>query len=202
VILAERKGSAEQQPRDPLAQFGWAFAAYRAAKDAQTFAEHDAKLKGTREALSRVPSPRAYEYARLRFLIENSVAPVVGLLPLGKRLLSRNPGDSEVKYFVRRLLSWSPSLGDKTTALQYARDLVKVEPQNGRYRAALGAAYKNLFDKTGNPALADNAIAAYRESIQLSPPNSEWREWAEHLIKGIEQRKRRRTGGKPPAAKK
>lgn len=182
-LVAEYKAIALRSPSNPQAQFAWAFAAYEASarlKDPNTI------WSMTNEVLfplAKAPSPKAYEYARLRFMLEAYKAPLLELIPVGRRLLKRRPNDLTVKYFLAKLLGWSKSQSDKLLAANYAEQLRQAYPNNARYSSLLGGVHLELWLMTRQAQHAKKAIASYEKSLQLKQAKGENVDWLRHLIK-------------------
>lgn len=189
ALLARHKASAQKQPSDPQALFRWGYAAYWASSKSHGYNEKREKFDGVLEAFAKAPSPHSYEYARLRFLVEAATHPVFPLIPVGERLLERDPQDLSVKYQLRKLLSWSPSLENKRRALQYSLEMVRSHPKHPTYHAALGMVYLELWYTTRDPIHADKAINAYKQYLRLAPPRDEFLEAAKRLIDTVEREK-------------
>lgn len=192
AALRNYRASAQAQPTDPLASFRWGFAAYQAAKLAPRYHDRSRILAGVELALQRAPSPRTYQFARLRFLIEGRDFPYPQLRPLGERLVRRDPDDVDVKHHFLKYLNVSRSPAEKERALAYARDLIRLAPQDPRSHFALGQVWMRIWNQSKSRSDADKAVAAYRKSLELEPPGRESRETIEQLIRLIQKEQTQR----------
>lgn len=192
VLRVQYERAAEKQREDPQAQFAWAYATWKMVKPTSTASDVATILYGVPEALARVPYPRAYDFARLRFLVE-SQDPRFRLL--GERLLRQAPSDNEVKehligiyvtiLFRSDIIKLVPP-GLKQTAVTYAQDMIRSEPNNPRYYANLGWIYLASWHRHKNQQDGDQAIANFRGFLRLAPANDEWRKSAENFIHMIQ----------------
>jgi len=103
-VLQKQKVAAHQKPSDPQAQFRWGYAAWSVAAATPDLIERARLLKGVANALDLASSPRTYEYARLRFIMEAREAPFNELKRVGQRLVERNANDHYVKYYLVAVL--------------------------------------------------------------------------------------------------
>lgn len=168
--LESYRKQAASDPKDPAAQFRWAYAYYKSWNDGVPFdslGDHLDTLRALAWDLEQAPSPHSYEYTRLLYLISASDTPAF-LTPVGKRLLRHTPKDYAVEfYFYPGLLS-SPSLADRKEALLGAQNLVREFPATGGPYAALASIYLarwNMGDKPSGPL----AVAAYQKYLSMPP---------------------------------
>lgn len=103
-------------------------------------------------------------------------------------MLHRNPNDYDVKFYQVRILS-SGNDKDRQQAIDYANDLVRMQPKRPSAYSALGGAYWLAFRGTDHRDVADKAIAAYRKYLELIPANDKSRPEAESMIKLIQEQK-------------
>ncbi len=187
--LRQQMGVAAQtNPADPKAQFAWAYSSWLASRSPSLSQERGFQvLWGVPEAMACVPDPHAYNFSRLRFLLEGGKF----LVPLGRRLLQANPHDLEVKSHLVSiyggLLVTQSSLpnvtGDlKATAILYCQDLIQANPANPRYRSQLGFVYCSCWRRSHDEQDKQRAIAAYRDYLKLAPPNETYRSDVEYIL--------------------
>ena len=163
------EASALKNPNDPQAQFRWAYAAYKAALTVDYYTG-ESILSKPRDALVLGPFPHTYEYVRLIFLTEDYAEMfVTQLLPVGKRLLLRNPNDLDVKYAVAGDLMFSRSQADRQTALIYVEQLIRTEPERPHPRALLGLFYYRQWRVSRSKDDAYKAISSYEQYLQRAP---------------------------------
>ena len=180
------KSEAYHPPYDSVAQFRWAYVAYQAVIVNPQLIDHSDFAAAT-QALGYGPSPRSYEYARLRFLMEAMSWPDIHLKVAGERLLARVPDDFQVKYQLTHVLaSGSTSSQNMNQAVLYAQQLVRAMPSKGRMYGLLGETYYTRWLSGKSSMDGDNAIAAYEKYLALAPPNDSFRHQAQYLIKKIQ----------------
>lgn len=193
ATLDKARTSVLQRPADPKAQFRWAYAVYQARYAGIALNEQQV-LQDVRVAFASIPSPRSYQYARLRFLVEGAYHDNPAVKVGGMRLLRRNSKDHEVKFFVIRLLSTGSAVEQKQ-ALSYAQELVRLYPLRATSHSALARVYVDRWNRDHNSADADKSITEYRKYVDLAPPRDPSRKRIEYLIQIIEQEKVERAKG-------
>lgn len=165
----------------PLERFRYAYALTRTYGQLPDSVRSE-KRKNAVALLSLKPFPRAYEYIRLRFLLEVSAFPQFELLPLGKRLFEHNPQDTQIKRQYATLLSYSSKLADIEKAVQLSQELVKADPNNAGLHSHLGSAYDYFWIRTRQASHGRQAIAAYEKYLSLAPSNDTFRPHAKERI--------------------
>jgi hypothetical protein len=189
ALVHKYEAVALKKPADAKAQFAWGYAAVRARKAGYDFSDRQWGVPlNISFNLAEVPSPRSYQYNRLRFLVALWWREFPQLKGLGFRLLRRNAQDYDVKYYLTRILS-SGNDSEQQKAIGYAQDLVRMQPKRPSAYEALGSACWLAFRGTDNRAIADKSIAAYRKYLQLIPANDKSRPQVESLIKVIQEQK-------------
>ena len=169
-ILEAYQKEAEKNPKDPLEQFRWGYADYKARNDGvlfKTIKEDQDTLLDIAWSLQQAPSPHSYEYTRLQFLISAQYT-VAFLSPVGKRLLKHTPEDYDVEcYFYPSLLS-SPVQGDRDKALSGALRLIKQYPERGGPYSTLAEVYSANWLK-GDTKSGPLAIEASKKYLSMPP---------------------------------
>ena len=184
--------AAKSQPLDAKAQFRWAYALYRSYKNStQTrppILKESQSLYFVCEAMEKV-APQAREYTRLRFLLEVERLPLESYQSVARRLIASDKGDNEIAYSSIKILSLAV-LGFKE-ALPLAQTLVKREPNNASYHAALGGLYLLMSLQRGSASgLKEKAKTEYNRYLQLTPAtNVFFRQRARSLIARLDRRK-------------
>jgi len=188
ALVGKYKALARTEPYHPPydlpAQFGWAYAAYQAAVADPKFRNHGEFLPAI-QALGYGPSPRSYEYARLRFLMEAMNWPDIHLKIAGERLLRRMPNDFQVKYHLTHVLAAGISPQDRDTAVVYAQQMVRAMPDKANMYSLLGETRFTRWLGNKSKADGDSAVAAYQKYLALAPQNDSFRKQAQFLIKRI-----------------
>lgn len=168
-----------QKVSDPTNIFAWAYSSYRAAQIDPAF---EAELAQAYQRLAREASPRTYEYARLRFLIEARSLPRRQLLNVGRRLLSEGSDDFEVKFRLIEILRPGLSASEKQEALSYAADLIHQQPERPSVYTTLGGIYYRSWLVSKSSQDKNSAIAAYNRYLGLATSNDEFRLQAQRLV--------------------
>lgn len=177
------KNSSLAQPTDAQSQYAAAFAAYAVLKLKVPGLLQD-DVTAILASIRNAPSPHSYRYARMRYLLEHRVGVDSTTLYgrsakiAGFQLLKRNPNDFLVKYLQILWLTMSVT-HERELALQYSRDLIKMQPNNWRGYYALGEKYRGLWNTNNLHYISpkqtlnkhdfgtrDKAIAAYREAMK------------------------------------
>lgn len=185
-LAAKYRLKAIASPKDSQAVFGWAYAVRANIRTLPASMESRMMWFRVREALDQPPSPHAYDYDRLRFLLAYDKSHIRGL---GERLLKQNPADNSVKlqliyayinsFGTSLLVSESAANQFKVRALQLTGELIQSDPKNPDYRAALGnlyAAYlsRHYQDKRYNRDDAVKALTAYQDYQRIAKPNDDF----------------------------
>ena len=186
VALQDYRRLAQQKPSDSQAQFRYGYLAYKIA-DTSDYNEGEKVLDSVRAGLADAPSPRTYNYSRLRFLTEAYMVPFPKLKGLGKRLLQQNPDDSDVKYYQATILGQSPNADEKRRAIAYARDLISGTSKHLSAYSLLGSIYYISWRRSHSKADADNGIAAYQQYLDLASPDHKFRSQASYFIHIMEK---------------
>ena len=162
---------AQQNPKDALAQFRWAYASALSIKPTTGGGKAQGNMFGVAEALARVPSPQTYDYLREQFLIEAWHDRPTGLERLGERLLQRSPHDYPVQCAYVRVLHWSLMPEKRQKALTLAQALIKEYPQKLNPYTLLAGVYTQMYWQTHNKDDAQKALAASQEYLRRAPAN-------------------------------
>ncbi len=185
ALIKQYEVLAQQKSSDPKPEYRYAYAAYRAAIEAKPFDANS--LISIRDALQRGFPPHAYDYTRLRFLVESTLFANQSLIPVGKRLLSHDPKDVSVKYNLIKVLTCSVTASDKEEAVKYAQDLLLAKPENANYHATLAGAYLSIWFRSKDNSLANKAIAEYQQYLQLAPANADYRQTVNRLLMTLQR---------------
>lgn len=188
ATLAQYKKASFAKKNDSLLRFKWAYYAYCYALLQPDISEGSGKLAGVEQAFRFEKSPGSYQYTRLRFLVLSYLTQSgPELKQLGERLLKRDPKDVSVKYVeVTHLRNGDAK--DQQRALQYAEQLIALNPKEGAYYALLGATHTMLLYSENPHASAKSAIANYQRYISLSKPTGRELARVEETIKKLQSR--------------
>ncbi len=185
TLVKQYEVLAQQKPYDPKPEYRYAYATYRAAIEAKPF--NASSLISVRDALQRGFPPHAYDYTRLRFLVESTLFANKSLIPVGKRLLSHDPKDVSVEYNLIKVLTCSVVASDKEEAVKYAQDLVRARPENADYHATLAGAYLSIWFRSKDSTLANKAMTEYRQYLQLAPADADYRRTVNRLLMTLQR---------------
>ena len=165
--IATYQTQADKNIHDPLVQFRWTYAVYRANQENSPI---KSGLYPFTSALGRAPNPHSYEYSRIGFLIQTQFSPDPHYVNLGERLLAQKPSDYLVEYKLAGCIDPTHSPEAKIKAFKYAHDLIRMKPNDPRSYVALGGVYYYLWSVSHNHVEGQQAIIAYQHSLQLDPP--------------------------------
>lgn len=171
VMLQQYETAARQQPNNSQAVFAYGYAVYKAATLPNAISENEAFQEEGKVyyAWEKVHAPHTYNYARLMFLHWSLTAPTPELIPLGKRLLARDPNDYEAEYGLAVMANVSPKASDRSQTVAYQQDLARRFPNDPRQYRLLAAIYRVTAIRSHNQAEADKSIAAFRQYLALAP---------------------------------
>lgn len=184
-LAAQYRLKAIATPKDARAAFAWAYAVMKYIHIAPLSTETRIMGYRVREALDQPLSPHSYTYDRLRFLLAHDKSHIMGL---GERLLKQHSADSAVKiqlvyiytgsFGSSLLVSEGAASNFKARALQLTGELIKSDPKDTFYRAALGNIYAFYFtrhyqDKHYQREYAVKALAAYQDYLRLAKPSDD-----------------------------
>ena len=167
--------------------FRWGYALFQSRYSTFNFGLAASPYE-VRMALAQVPSPRSYQYARLRFLIEGRANPNPEFAGLGRRLLRRNPNDYYVKFYAVWLLTTGTSM-ERAEALKYANELTKQYPTRAGSHNAMARVYYDRWRLSRQVSDANKSIAAYRRCLQYMARSDNSRDDIEYMIQLIEKQK-------------
>lgn len=176
----------EQDRNSPTELFRWAYASFRATQQNSPVAQKQMILP---DAFGEVPSPHAYEFSRLRFLVDAHYFPHSQLQDLGERLLRHTADDYDVSYYLISCYKPWESTVEKEKALKLAQNLVRKNPTRPGPYSALGSVYFGLWFVNHHQQDGDDAIKAYREYLRIAPVDDAWRKQVIKSIKYVEDRK-------------
>lgn len=146
VVLCNFKALALKNPRDARAQFAWAYAAFRNANKPEKGQDAASIIQGVRLALERVPSPKSYQYARMRWFFhfwDVNFSSEPSIKRCARRLLKRNPNDDDLKFNLAfQLAHTKPTNGE---AMRWAKEYAVEHPERPSAKFLLGCVYESRF---------------------------------------------------------
>lgn len=171
AVLQRYKETAEQQPSSAQALFGYGYAVYRADTAPNEPAGYDLfQEKGKIYTLSeKFRPPHIYNWTRLMFLHWSLGSPDPKLIPVGKRLLARNPDDYEVEYGLALMANASMKPEERSLAVTYQQDLARRFPNDPRQYRLLAQIYSGNAALSHSQGEADKSIAADQKYLALAP---------------------------------
>jgi len=135
-------------------------------------------------ALAEPPSPKSYQYDRLRFVMAMRWQQMQGVGDLALRLLKRNPNDYEVQFYsISALFGGTPA--QRQAALRVAQQIERKKPNTAVAYYSLGTAYWGLFMLNRRRADGDKAVEYIQKELSLLPNNYAGRTEVEDLIRTI-----------------
>jgi hypothetical protein len=181
-----------QNPDDRLSIYKWALSTFESAPGAGLGTDDPLRYP-VMMALQSLAPPYNYELARMRFLFILSFCNEANLIPLGERLLNRNPRDFPVKFgFVGCLMSSylrRPDTAVEQRMLRLAEELVAEGHDPAICHGLLAGVYETLWEKNGYARpFANSAIAEYREYLLLAPRDDPFHSGALTMIGIIQKR--------------
>lgn len=171
AILQRYKEAAEQQPSSSRAFFAYGYAVYKADTAPSEPNGYDLfQEKGkVYDLWEKTRPPHIYNWSRLMFLHWALGSPDPELIPVGKRLLARNPDDYEVEYGLALMANASIKPDERSLALTYQRDLARRFPNDPRQYRLLAEIYKINAARGRNQTDADKSVAANQKYLALAP---------------------------------
>jgi hypothetical protein len=183
--LSKLEAAWNQDERDPLKLFRWAYARYKAQSSHPALPPTPIPAEGD---FNEVPSPHTYEYTRVRFLSEISLSRHRELMAVGKRMLAHNPNDFDVEYGLSYCFGESMSAEEKQAALAYADHLIQKYPNKPSVYTVKGGVYFSYWIDHRDKQDARDAIYWYQQYLRLAPANDEWRKQAESTVTLLQSR--------------
>ena len=187
---------AQAQP-DAVNNYAWGYSVLRRYKAVKSPFR---SLFPALTTLQNSPYAPSFQYTKLLFSLQKRDFnnPKV-LEPVAQRLLKRSPNDATLQLYTAELLGKIPTQAARQQSLALMQKLIKRRPSEISYWSQLADVYDNWWGwdiHTSRIASArrdgDAALAAYRKTISLSPPNSPWRgEIGQMLMDRIIQWKRK-----------
>lgn len=179
------EAASEKDEHDPLKLYRWSYARYKAqslhpAIHFTTMPDYG--------AFDEVPSPHAYEYARVRFLIQTRFGDHPELMGVGKRLLAHEPNDFDVEYALASCFSQYMKATEKEAALEYSSHLIDKYPNKPSVYTVKAGVYFSYWIDHRNKQDARDAIRWYQQYLQRAPASDEWRAHAQKIIVLLQSR--------------
>lgn len=180
-LLTNDKALARDSRANPIAQFRWAYLAYKMSNLPGVINKDDI-IGLSINALGRPSSPRSYHYACLRYLMNHEIgAWDYHMATLGKRLLKREPDNRLIMLGIIDDLSdprdnvdrpTSQVLRERKEALALAQQYAARFPTSPGGYLALGGIYSEEYRSTNDPHARDNTISALKKGMRLLPADS------------------------------
>ena len=162
-----------KHPNDVDAQFAYFYAAYLALKLPGGMAEQEASQRTSDMFVEVIthPHPHTYNYARLVYLCESQDMPFPALVPLGKRLMLRDPNDLPVELAQVDNLAYSPRPNERIESLALAERLVKGHPDKASALYSLASAHLAAWIHNRSKQNADETYDAVQNYLRVAPQN-------------------------------
>ena len=180
-LLSMYKAKAQKNLNDPLMVYRWGYAAYNATTR-QDKATAYKTLDGVQQALQDAPSPRTYDYARLRFLVGEFYTTHRQAVPVAQRLLARENKDYLVAYRLAEIYLEAEYPARIQEALSICSDMKQEYPLRSSIYALTGEAYILEWHRNHAPADAHNVVENYQKYLEIAPPEADFRKRATQII--------------------
>ncbi len=186
-IAEEYRVVAKAKPKDPVAQFAWVCVERGAALAANPEKPLPPELLYT---LTKADPGNVWFYTRYRFCITEEMNLALSLKnakQIGGRLLAAYPKDDWVRLSLINMMSSVPAGSE--AALPYARDWIRMQPNDPKAHSSLAETYFDLWGvgKHRNAVLGRKAISEFQIYLHLAPTNDIFRRHAQSFIKYIQQ---------------
>ncbi len=191
ALLAKYAADHKAHPASPTILFRWAFTSLKLAPPYSALGNDG--LDAVRDAFAKPPSPHAYNYTRLRYLLYQYARPDPNFLKIGARLLKYQPVDFPVQFYYAATLIYSSNLTGVQEGITEVQKLIQQQPKRISLYALEGTGYHRVwwYNKNKNlpvKAAGDSCIAAYQEYLSRAPANDPFRKSAEDMIDLIKTR--------------
>lgn len=170
-----------EHPDDPENAFRWVYATYLASKSITSFPQEDIAKSAILDRFPK-PSPKTYDYDRLRFLLAVQGIAKPKYEVIAEKLYSQDPNDVRVTANYARVLSMTHIPKNKRKALDLAQKLIHKEPNSSKHETLLGSIYLDSWYYSHNIQDKKLAIDAYQAFLRKSQDNDPFRSQAEFLI--------------------
>lgn len=209
--------AADADKQDALTFYRWMYAAWLARKRVGR-EEGEAKEAPVADRVFRLDFPRTYSYARLAFLTQAFMRPSRYQDTLGKRLLTRNPQDEDVRFYMVRVASVKaivPRLRDEARreSRAYLSYFLKKYPRNGLYDREEAVTLEYLWRLSGHPGYyVSSIIAAYSRYLKKCPNAADrkavkaevlelqrTKEFSNWYLAAVEAKRKQQPEPEPPA---
>jgi hypothetical protein len=188
-VYTTYREAALRNTQDPVAQFGYAYAAWKVRESLDGEMHMDGVLANALETLENMHSPLTYQVVRLRFLIESELNGMRELLPVSQTLLKRDASDLDVRYaYVGLLVQFAQTSEQRSQVLPLIRQLISSNPSMAYPHRLLGDYYSNacFASNVFTPEYVNDAINAFNRYIQLSPKGYYEVPLVAGMIKGLQ----------------
>lgn len=176
-----------QKGRTAVTIFGMSYAAYallRAATGPKNVDAYNA-MGWMYYNVERHIIPATYNFARLAFLSSGVEGGAPSYIPLGERLLNKNPYDYEVTLYQARNLAIRNHAGDADRAAQFEKEIAERNPSDPELiRVLADVAWDKACDRHSR-SLANEAFGYSDQYIRRLPPNSYRRDEAEQTLQHL-----------------
>ena len=176
-VVKQYQTGTTQRPSDPVAKFGYYYAADRAENVPNGISNLEAwKADGDfNSSVEKHLLPHTYNYARLAFLRNAREVGDIHVIGVGRRLLKQDPQDSSVEYALARVLTYSDTPSDFVQAVTLQKDLARRFPNSPKTAWLLGDIYYHTAYRSHSQADAERSVVAYQHALDVAPPTPEMR---------------------------
>lgn len=176
-LLDQYQAQAIQHPYDPTAQYGWGYLALKWVEGINAngrdpvYLERVRRLEEAILGMTFTRQPHSYLFSRLLFLAHLEYGRSSDFAVIGQRLLDRNSEDDQVR---KKMIDIDEGFYPPKTqkALDSLRYLYRKTPESPKLYSRLGDIYFGEFCTHKQPEMADQAVANWRKSFALAPPDA------------------------------
>ena len=192
TLVQRYRTAALLKPIDAQAQFRWAYAAVLAYENRwKTGRDERGILTGVREAMEKPPSPKSYQYTRVRTLIcsyDDRWRRDKYIEKCALRLVKRSPSDYLVKYnFAFGLSFTSKPLKTQEVAYQWAKQVFARSPNHAKAHYLMGFVIESRFDRFKERRMAEKARQHIQKAQKILPVNHFYQKHLKIQIRRIDQ---------------
>lgn len=166
---------------DPKEAFRWAYATYLMLHSTVVFPHEDIAHSAILDRFPK-PSPKTYDYARLRFLLAVQGIAKPKYKEIAARLYKHDPNDVKITASYARVLSMTNTQEDKQKALSLARKLIRQDPNDSKHETLLGSIYFISWYSAHEAQDRILSIQAYQAFLRMAPRDDPFRSQAVSLI--------------------
>jgi len=178
-----------QRTNDPKSTFRWVYAYYIAQKTFHLF-----HYGGVGPIMfMKCQWPNNYQCARIRFIVSVEYRTFANLIPMGQRLMKRDPKDYDVEFAYADLLTHqADDPKSLASAIVVAQQIVKQNKTKASAYSLLADTHFGRYLYTESTDDIQPAIDNYKIYLALTRPDDTFRSHAMDIIRRLEVAKKRK----------